>query len=58
MTIITNQDHVVSVSLIPGVDRIPSTYHVYFPAKLKNGIPAEGDIYKEDDESTDRGTMD
>ena len=48
MTIITDENHVVkSVSLIPGLGSIPSNWHCYFPAKCKDGIPAEGDTYEE-----------
>lgn len=48
MTIITDHNHkVVSVSVIPGLVHIPPGFHLYFPAKCKNGIPAEGDTYVE-----------
>lgn len=45
MCIITNEnDIVVSVSLIPGVNPIPSTFNIYFP--VRDGIPRIGDVYK------------
>lgn len=49
MCIITDENHIVkSVSLIPGLVKIPDTWHLYFPANCKiNKSPNEGDYYKE-----------
>lgn len=45
MCVITDKnDVVVSVSLIPGVNPIPSQFNVYFPVVGK--LPNEGDVYK------------
>jgi len=44
MCIITNEnDVVVSVSLIPGIQLIPDNFNVYFP--VVGELPCCGDIY-------------
>jgi len=50
MCVITDEnDVVVSVSLIPGVNPIPSRFKVYFPVVGK--LPCKGDVYKPAPES-------
>jgi hypothetical protein len=50
MCIITDEnDIVVSVSLIPGINQIPSRFKVYFP--FVGDLPCEGDVYKPAPES-------
>lgn len=45
MCVITDEKNiVVSVSLIPGLGKIPVDYHVYFP--FKGDIPSIGDTYE------------
>ena len=45
MCIITDEnDIIVSISLIPGVNDIPKRFHVYFPVKDINGLNI-GDNY-------------
>ena len=47
MCIITNECNIViSISLIPGLDTIPSNWHCYFPADCRD-LPNEGDYYEE-----------
>lgn len=49
MCIITDEnDIVVSVSLIPGVNPIPPQFNVYFP--VTGDLPREGDTYKPESE--------
>ena len=50
MCVITGEnDVVVSVSLIPGVNPVPLRFKVYFPVVGK--LPHEGDVYKPAPES-------
>ena len=45
MCVITDENNVViSVSLIPGVNPIPSRFNVYFP--VVGDLPSVGQIYK------------
>jgi len=45
MCVITDENNVVvSISFIPGVDPIPLCFNVYFP--VVGELPSMGDVYK------------